>query len=317
MYNNAWLSPSAAWLITQCPAAASPSSGSVPAAAGAAADAGSLAHEAVRRWIQQGLSRSDPAGVGLMGAFDKAADAAGVRAASIERGVLTRARLRRAAPALAAALGKAPDEAVECEVTMEDSVIRLRGRADVVIAHGDTAVLDLKTTIHEEAVASVQVRQQLLLYAHLFQVRYGELPRRLEIVSLARGRIAVPFTADDIAGALRGLANARRDAGGPATPSLTACRFCRRRLECGAHWGLSPEDRPDTVTGRILKLRAAANGSVGLMIEPDVWVTQLRPGQVPHGARPGALVRLIFLRGPASPGLEWRATARTWGVSLD
>ena len=317
MVDEAWLSPSAAWLIAQCPAAASPARGAPPGAAGVAGDAGSLAHEAVRRWIQQGTWRSDPSGMGLADAFDQAAAAAGVRAFAVERGVLTRARLRHAAAALVAALGEAPDAAVECEVAMEDPVIRLRGRADVVVTQGDTAVLDLKTGLREGAVASTRARQQLLLYAHLFRVRYGHLPRRLEVVSLARGRTPVPFTGDDVAEALRALDDARQNDGGPALPSLAACRFCRRRLECGAHWSLNSDERPDTVTGRVLKVTAAANGSVALLVEPDIWVTQLRPEQMLAGARPGAYVRLTHVRAPASLGLEWRATARTRGLILD
>ena len=307
-----WLSPTSAWLISQCPASASPAD-AFPAL-GAGNDAGSLAHEAVRQWLTSGSWHFDTAGQSLAKEFDLAAKAAGLRVASVERGVLTRARLRAAAPMLAEALGDADDSALECEVTLKDPAIGLRGRADILITAGSTAVIDLKTSTHEAAEPSSQIRQQLLLYAHLFRAREGRLPERLEVLSLARGRTAVSFTGEDVETAVGEVTRARLAAGAAATPSALACRFCRRRLECAAHWDLQQAVRPDGVEGVVDKITVASTGLVGVRMDPDVWVTQLRPDQLPPGLRPGHHIRLIGLRHLAASSAEWRATARTQGI---
>ena len=58
------------------------------------------------------------------------------------------------------------------------------------------------------------------MYAHLFRVVYGKLPERLEVLSLARGRMDIPFGERDVADAVTAVARARDEAGGEPAPAM-------------------------------------------------------------------------------------------------
>ena len=160
---NGWLSPTSAWRLVQCPAALPGAawSGQPSQQVGLASDAGSLAHEAMRSWVDAGSWRSDPSGQLLRSAFDEAAALAGVDVAAVPRGVLTRARLGGLAGTLISALDGAGTDAVACEVDLTDDRMLFHGRADIIVTGPHPAVLDLKTGKMRAGEVQEGVRFQL------------------------------------------------------------------------------------------------------------------------------------------------------------
>ena len=288
----------------------------VPSAAGGlpggevGRDAGSLAHEGVRRWIESdGWRETGPAG--LRHCFDEAAEAAGVALSKVPRGLLTRARLGAMAGHITMALDGVALGDILCEAVLLDESAQLRGRADIIVTGANPRVLDLKTGDLANGVVPAQVRFQLLLYAHLFRATHGHLPDRLEVLSLGQGGIEVPFSPHDVDAALADIAKARDGAGGAPTPTQEGCRYCPRRLFCDAHWGLDREQRPDSQSGLVIQLATASNGVRAMQLDAGgVWVTHLRPSQVPIKLTIGDRIRVIGLRPPRSEdSTEWQGTS--------
>lgn len=316
---NGWLSPTSAWRLVQCPAALpGPAwSGQPLQQSGPSSDAGTLAHEAMRSWVNAGSWRSDPSGGLLRSAFDEAAALAGVDVAAVPRGVLTRARLGGLAGTLISALDGAGTDAVASEVDLADEPMLFHGRADIIVTGPHPAVLDLKTGKMSAGEVQEHIRFQLLMYAHLFRVVYGKLPERLEVLSLAQGRIDIPFGARDVADAVAAVARARDEAGGEPAPASVLCRGCPRRMACDSHWALEEDDRPDTVQGEVTEVTVAATGVLGVRLraEPETWVTQLQPHQVPPGLQPGYSVRMVGIS-PSKPSSVHRRATRAADVVI-
>lgn len=307
-----WLSPTSAWRLVQCRAA-------VPGVAGSgqsqgnhqlAADAGSLAHEALRHWVTAGCWRSDTVGQLLQESFDAAAEKARVDVTAVPRGVLMRAQLASMASVVRSAMEGADLNEVASEVELEDAEQRLQGRADLIVNGHRPAVLDLKTGKLSAGQVPEAARFQLLMYAHMFRVAHGALPERLELLSVAHGRVDVPFTEADVDGVLATVIRAREEAGGAPTPGTDKCHYCPRRLSCDAHWLLPEDERPDSLEGQVAETSTAATGVLGIRLrtEPETWVTQLQPNQVPAGLSAGDRVRIVGLTRARASTSSRRAT---------
>lgn len=314
MSDHDWLSPTSAWRLLQCPAAVRPGGGQKPADSGWAQNAGSIAHLAVRMWIESGVWQADDDGGPLREAFDEAAAAAGTHPSLLYQGVLTRARLAQAAHGLRSALGGGArdDSTISCETELRDEERRLHGIPDLQVSGAASVVIDLKTGRESGELLPERIRFQLLIYAHLFRIKHGMLPERAEVFSLVHGRLQVPMDEGSLTAVLASVEQARGAIGMPARPALEACRFCPRRLACDEHWHADEEVRPDGLEGEVGKLRTAETGTVALKLRTasgSAWVTQIPANKV-GGISVGSQLRLTGLFQPRSAS-DWRATGRT------
>lgn len=281
-----WLSPTSTWRLLNCAASALPSQSPDGYASVHKPNAGTLAHTAIQTWIESRDWRNQPTSSALTHHYDTALATAGLTVSEVPNARMTRARMNVRAESLREALGGAspPDQAhIHCEQELRDQDQRLRGVPDIaIIGPSDTAVIDLKTGRDLASRIPEQVTLQLLLYAHLFRVTYGEVPRRLEVFSLVRGRIPVEATRGAIASAVERVDSARSLPPLPQ-PREEVCRFCPRRLDCEAHWDAQPGwGRPDAVRGRVNRLTSAESGVTAVLLDTangHVWVTQI-PGDI-------------------------------------
>lgn len=319
-FAQVWLSPTSAWRLSACPAslAAIPRDGAGDADE---ANAGSLAHLAVQRWIDGGYWHVDNAASTLVALFDQAADDAGIGIPYVRDGRLTRARLRARAAQIAGLLATADSRSdIACEIELRDPERRLRGIVDLALLGQHSAVVDLKTGRDAAGTLSPAIHFQLLVYAHLFRVRYGRLPDRVEAFSLSHGTIAIDASANRVDAVVDAIAVARTQDPGLTRPDPETCRFCARRFTCGPHWQeVRGWDRPDAVEGRIVRVEEAETGAIALLIDtPDgaAWVIQIPAERVPTGAAPGNYVRLVRLTRMDTQEIQgrppvWRAGALT------
>jgi CRISPR/Cas system-associated exonuclease Cas4 (RecB family) len=134
------------------------------------------------------------------------------------------------------------------EHRMEDQATGIYGTPDRVerIA-GRLRVIDLKSGLHQQDVTDDQ-RRQLLLYAHLVEVTFGQPPDDLVIADISGRETYVPFDASDRVEAVR-VAQQTREAWNSvvssrrpyslATPGQNACRWCPFRVTCRPSWETS------------------------------------------------------------------------------
>ncbi|WP_433166368.1 PD-(D/E)XK nuclease family protein [Kribbella sp. CA-247076] len=290
-----WLSPSRAWRLIECPASVQPVAGNGP---GAATDqevnTGTLAHRALERWIRaEGYRAGDP-----KAALAEAADAC---AAELPGGPpsswrVSRARLVARGMSLVDLIGQRMPAQVLSEVKLQDDDLRLRGQLDLLLLGDDIVVVDLKTqTLLDEGLPE-WVQFQLTLYAHLIEKIYGDLPARVEVFSLNRGRIDVPITKETLRDARGALAMARAANPSHAKPSREACQFCARRLECEPHWEVAMRWRnTDALEGAVVRVEEATTGVAAVLLEGlagRAWASGI-PTDLIAAATPGQMLRLV------------------------
>src|SRR5262249_30405231 len=137
---------------------------------------------------------------------------------------------------------------VEVELALEAPDLGLKGRVDrVEITNKSVHIVDLKSSwaygdeIHEGH------RQQLLLYAALWQRTHGEWPRTASVQMVDGARIsfqidpvevqAVVARARAALDGFNGLVSQGCSPMDLATPSADACRGCDYRVVCGPFFG--------------------------------------------------------------------------------
>lgn len=313
-----WLSPTSAWRMIGCPASASTSDAAVPTTGDRGTpNAGTLAHRALRQWIESRAYRDEHATQALMDAFDIEAHQAGADILVLHEGRLTRSRLGVRAPEIAAMLTSAGSAEILCEQELRDPDTGIRGVPDLIDIGDNTTVIDWKTG--QEAAASIPDRAkfQLRLYAHLFRYSYGRLPSTVEVFSLRRGRRPIDAAAAAVDAAVRAVSQARAADPLVTRPTLDGCRYCPRRLVCKAHWdAVGDTARPDAVQGPVLRVETAATGVKALLLETangPAWVTHLPPGTLPQHIPVGHLARAVRVRKASDEAGSgtWLATRST------
>lgn len=305
-----WLSPTRAWRLIECPASvrhvAASGTGS---ARDQEANAGTLAHVVLERWIvTEGYRAPDP----------KAALSAAAEACAEElpggpptNWSISRARLVARGISLANLIGDRLPGHVLSEIELKDEDLRLRGQLDLLLLGDEIVVVDLKTqTLLGEGLPE-WVAFQMTVYAHLIRKTYATLPSRAEVFSLNKGRKKVPITEESLQEGLAALASARAADPLDANPSPDVCSFCVRRFVCEPHWNVAM-DWPDTdaVEGTVRRVEPAATGVVALLLitySGPAWLSGIPEGLA--DVSPGDEVRVVRVRRVDTSGgdfREWR-----------
>lgn len=265
-------------------------------------------------WLESGGWLGDAPGAALQSAWDSEAARWGVDPRRLEDSVLTRSRLRRRGAELAHLLKSSGSHALS-EVFLCDDARRLYGQLDIVVDDAGGAVVDLKTGDDGTPGVSNDVRNQLLLYAHLYGQQYGHLPVSLVVFSLRYGALPVEFSPHDI-DALLSRVDAARDAVPLlAVPDPSGCRYCRRRLRCEPHWEAAAAwQDPDCVEGRVIKVETSRAGLTAVHIETSrgpQWVAGLIMANDVELTL-GQLLRVTEVAGgDHRDERDWRATRAT------
>lgn len=277
-------------------------------------NAGTLAHLAMGAWLEsRGWLEGGP-GEALQSAWDIEAARWGVDPRRLEDSVLTRSRLRRRGAELASLL-KSSGSHARSEVLLCDYARRMYGQLDIVVDGAGGAVVDLKSGQEGTPEITNDVRNQLLLYAHLYERQYGHLPASLFVFSLRHGALPVEFSPHDIDALLSEVDAARGAVPLVAAPDPSGCRYCRRRLQCEPHWGAAAAwNDPDCVEGRIVKVETSRAGLTAVRLETTrgaQWVAGLIVVNDEELAL-GRLLRITEVAG-GDHGEErvWRATRFT------
>ena len=137
-------------------------------------------------------------------------------------------------------------------------------------------------------------KEQLLLYAALYQIKCGVWPVRLEVVPLQGNPVKVVFEPEDAECLLAGASTSLRAAnkriaqvenGSAETTSLASpqaahCRFCLFRPACQAYWiargHKSQEKWPTDVQGFLRETTRLRNGKVSMRIaESDSYTSDI------------------------------------------
>jgi len=317
-----WLSPTRVWRLSECPASVGPFSSAPLTTPGATQNAGTVAHRALRSWIQDGGYRDVDPRSRLAQAVE--AVMADLNGYTPPGWAVTRARLLARAAPLAELLNADPNAQVITEKEILDPALGLRGTPDVVIlGGGSVAIIDLKTqTLHDEPLPP-SIVFQLTIYAHLVEQKYGVFPSQVEVFSLNRGRLPVTVTGESVSAALAAVAKARVADASVAYPAPETCRYCQRRLDCGPHWEVAPTwPFAECVEGPVDRIERAANGVAAVQVQSTmglVWVSGIPAALVTPSV--GTYVRLVRLyrieaRDEGAIGFKWTASsALTWGSS--
>ncbi|GAB3283051.1 hypothetical protein GCM10027426_22490 [Microbacterium lacusdiani] len=198
------------------------------------------------------------------------------------------------------------------EVLLCDDVRRLYGQLDIVVEDAGGAVVDLKTGDDGTPGISNDVRNQLLLYAHLYGQQYGQLPVSLVVFSLRYGALPVEFSPHDVDALLSQVDAARGAVPLLAVPDPSGCRYCRRRLQCEPHWEAAAAwNDPDCVEGRVVKVETSRAGLTAVRIETAraaQWVVGLVVANDDELTL-GQLLRVTEVAG--GDERDWRATRAT------
>ncbi|MGM7667627.1 PD-(D/E)XK nuclease family protein [Microbacterium sp. A93] len=310
-----WLSATSAGRLLRCPASAAFTPVPVVPSASTPRNAGSLAHFAMGAWLESGAWLADNPGASLQAAWDAEASRWSIDAKGLDDSVITRSRLRRRGAELASFLRTSGSNALS-EAVLQDDHRRIYGQLDVVVNGSDGgAVVDLKTGDIGNGTISDDVRTQLLLYAHLFAQRYGQLPTSLVAFSLRYGGVRVEFSQSDINALLAFIELARGTRPPPAIPNKTGCKYCRRRLTCAPHWEAAEMwADPDCVEGSIVKVETSRVGLTAIRIATsrgEEWITGLAAlGDGTIGVGSSIRVAEVTRRGDGAES-EWRATRST------
>lgn len=302
-----WLSPSAASKLLACPASVTLLPTETPSPlAGAAKNVGSLAHDALRRWVAAEHWRSPVGDSTLPALYRSCATDLGLSIAELPGGRQTEARLLVKAPALGALLRKeaGPGGVVHSEHTLYDHSRKLWGTVDVLVTRDGTVplLLDLKTGQgFGKGDVPLHVTSQLTFYAGLVEYEYGELPRLTAAFTLRRGSISIPIATGDICQLHRRLEEAREGWAQhirPALPEPVNCRYCRRRFSCEAHWqALDTWEGPDALEGVILQVEIADSSRAAVLLRTSIgdrWISGV-PAAAVRAASAGQRLRAVRL----------------------
>lgn len=131
------------------------------------------------------------------------------------------------------------------EKTLTDEARRIRGRPDRVEGPpGDRCIVDLKTGV-SQAQPTIRQRRQLLVYAHLVEVKEGVLPKRMAIENAIGRRWEEPVAEIEVRDIVA-LARERRFElevavaeavpESLAAPDKETCRWCPYRVCCPSYW---------------------------------------------------------------------------------
>lgn len=174
------------------------------------------------------------------------------------------------------------------------------------------------------AIARRAYREQLTLYAALYQLKYGVWPVRLEVVPLQGAPVAVPYETGeaqrllvDADALLRDanrriveVENGRGQTTGLASPCAWNCRLCLFRPACQAYWLARTQGAqakwPADVRGTVYETIRLGNGKVCMRIAQSelprplyITVRNLTDGiarhPLLHKAQPGIMVALYDL----------------------
>lgn len=168
-----------------------------------------------------------------------------------------------------------------------DEVRRIHGTPDLVEMRGNEIwVVDIKTGAHQGEPSDEQV-WQLLLYAHLVQLKTGILPSGAAIVVPGGGEYPITVSQVDVdtvvseAVAIKEDFNRQEVAAVNAfrgTPSETACGYCAFRLVCPSYAEACEEDWKvlNTLTGVVTSV---AGRWPSLTLEVEVQGPRWRQGQ--------------------------------------
>lgn len=306
----AWLTPTSAAKLLACPASLSVSilpNGERPQPpSGTPDNAGALAHLAVQHWAESGGWRNDVNVPCLRDFFRQEASTYGIVVEALIGGRITESRLKAQEQALAHAIRSyaGGTGSVLTELSLYDDTNHLWGTIDLLVQSDQGAtVIDLKSGGDASKVTvSEGIRKQLVHYALLVLAETGSAPKTLAVFSLTRGLRVLDFNADDMKSLRAEIDLARRawiEGLRPAVPSSEHCRFCKRRLDCDAHWAEFNEwTDPDAAQGMLVLIETAANGSSSLTLTHDgkkVWVSDV-PAAAVAGLKRGLLTRGVRLR---------------------
>ena len=167
-------------------------------------------------------------------------------------------------------------------------------------------------------------REQLLLYAALFQLNCGVWPIRLEVVPLQGQPITIPFDTGEAQRIFKDAStflyeanqrieevkNRHKEIIELATPRVANCMLCLFRPMCRAYWLARTQEVqgkwPTDVRGTVIEMTRQHNGKVCIRIEPGVpstssciTVRNLTDSVTRHpllnSAQPGTMVILCGL----------------------
>ncbi|WP_099041843.1 RecB family exonuclease [Mycobacterium neglectum] len=290
-----WLSPTRAWRLTECAASVGPVVNKPITSVGSAPNAGTVAHRAVQLWIDAAGYRNGNPQSRLSEAINEAlAEFSGRPTGEWPP---TRARLLARASQLAERLLWGDD--VHAERELLDPIRRLRGTPDIVLMKPrEAVVIDLKTPTSKDDSLQPWIIFQLTIYAHLVEQVHGILPAQVEVFRLNRGFLPLSMNSTSVEAALETVERAREADASVATPAPATCRYCRRRLDCQAHWDAAvcwPDT--DCVEGTIERVERAANGIAAVFLASSLgsrWVSGV-PGDLVT-ADVGERIRLVRLR---------------------
>lgn len=309
-----WVSATAVGRMLRCPVSVAPrASPSIPAP-DTPDNAGTLAHLALGVWLESDEWKHESPGAALQEAWDAEALRLGINWRRLREGVVVRARLRSRGAELAQLVANAGTRA-RSEVFLADRTTGIYGAADIVVDGGDGggAVIDLKSGRDVVGDLDQAVRTQLLMYAHLFRARHGELPASVVAFSLIRGALPIEFSVEEVDGLIERVNEARAMEDPVASPDEVGCRYCSRRLRCDPHWVAAQEwSMPDCVEGRLVKIERAAAGMTALRVDTATaseWVTNLDAGQAAKVPTIGEHVRVV--RVTQRRDTEWVASPAT------
>lgn len=169
---------------------------------------------------------------------------------------------------------------LEAEVALASKDGLIRGRLDLAVRGASGVwILDYKSGIERDETGAGLVEpyaRQLLLYAYLWHEQYGEWPSRTMLIPLDGPEIEIPVDPSrsvELAETARGqLAAFNRALPSHlvATPSASACRYCRHVLGCdefsrqiNSSWAPALL----ALAGFVIAVETAENGGRSLAIE--------------------------------------------------
>lgn len=321
--DKAWLSPTSASKLLACPAAVSrlPTGPRPTPSVSAPKNAGSLAHIAVQRWIENGGWRVASPSHSLVESYRAAAEQHRIPLEELSDGRTTESRLKFQEPFLAEAIQARAGMhgSVECEAVIYDDSAHLWGTVDLLLKGGNgITLIDLKSGADaaKESLPEA-ITRQLLLYAVLVKADRGCWPTEVGVYSLRCGLRSIMCAESDSLELLSQVLSARdswAEGHRPPNPAPQHCHLCNYRFNCTEHWqAINGWDDPDAVEGVLESIAYAANGMSSLTLTSErgtVWVSNV-PARLASGLRIGSVTRGVRVRRRRRGRLEDR-NSQTW-----
>jgi CRISPR/Cas system-associated exonuclease Cas4 (RecB family) len=213
---------------------------------------------------------------------------------------------------------------VETDLAAADT--GLMGRPDRVEGGpGDRCVVDLKTGLSQEGATESQ-RLQLLIYCHLVDAVFGDVPTRIAIEDPSGRRWEEAVTPADVDEVVAHIQDARRKYEGTptaelatmATPSADTCRRCTYRLVCTPYWeALETTWEHASVAGTVVDIRSNAQAATVRIdaVSPidapgDGWLLTAVPPTAPLDVGAATAVDAELTGGHRH--LRWRWSTLMW-----